>query len=263
MLEENFQENKVETTNVVILANITASVDQSFNAEDTGLVTDLEPGRSRNPDLFDCGGPEPVPYKCPKQNLVMENSLGHQGVEPIGLVEDLGLFIFSTNESTAGSSNSGLLGSGQMNVANKVGETRLKPKLERNRKKRSAAITVVKDGRQKSIKKEFISETIRNVESVLGGQEIKDGSVSGAAESVTCTEGSSTSSQRLHSWTILRRLAGMSNLPWICIGDFNEILWDFEKLGGIRKNWRQICDFREVLEDCSLEDMGFIGPKFT
>ncbi|KAK3212709.1 hypothetical protein Dsin_017415 [Dipteronia sinensis] len=69
--------------------------------------------------------------------------------------------------------------------------------------------------------------------------------------------------QRCHSWTMLRRLAGMSKLPWICMGDFNEILWDSEKLGGITKNWKQVSDFRETLEDCGLEDMGFMGPNFT
>ncbi|KAK2661255.1 hypothetical protein Ddye_007788 [Dipteronia dyeriana] len=66
-----------------------------------------------------------------------------------------------------------------------------------------------------------------------------------------------------HSWTLLRRIAGMSNLPWICIGDFNEILWDNEKMGGCPKSWRKLAEFREALENCSLEDMGFAGPNFT
>ncbi|KAK3230768.1 hypothetical protein Dsin_002649 [Dipteronia sinensis] len=70
-------------------------------------------------------------------------------------------------------------------------------------------------------------------------------------------------SQRKHSWTSLRRLASMSTLPWVCMGDFNEILCDKEKMGGIRKNWKDMLDFREVLEDCNLEDMGYIGPCFT
>ncbi|KAI9165259.1 hypothetical protein LWI28_010567 [Acer negundo] len=31
--------------------------------------------------------------------------------------------------------------------------------------------------------------------------------------------------QHCHSWTLLRRLASMSKLPWICLGDFNEKGW--------------------------------------
>ncbi|KAK2662525.1 hypothetical protein Ddye_001099 [Dipteronia dyeriana] len=69
--------------------------------------------------------------------------------------------------------------------------------------------------------------------------------------------------QRTHSWTILRRLAGMVSLPWIFLGDFNEILDSVEKLGGIPKSWNLLSDFRETLDDCGLEDLGYIGPKFT
>ncbi|KAK3200122.1 hypothetical protein Dsin_023537 [Dipteronia sinensis] len=70
-------------------------------------------------------------------------------------------------------------------------------------------------------------------------------------------------SQRHHSWTLLRRLAGMSCLPWVCMGDFNEVLCDDEKLGGSSKRWREMSDFREALADANLEDMGFMGAKFT
>ena len=39
------------------------------------------------------------------------------------------------------------------------------------------------------------------------------------------------SSQRIHGWTLLRRLASMASLPWIVGGDFNEILTISEKVG--------------------------------
>ena len=38
-------------------------------------------------------------------------------------------------------------------------------------------------------------------------------------------------SQKQHTWTLLRRLAGLFTLPWLCFGDFNEILDLKEKLG--------------------------------
>ena len=34
------------------------------------------------------------------------------------------------------------------------------------------------------------------------------------------------------SWLVLRHLASQYNLPWVCIGDFNEISKAKEKLGG-------------------------------
>ncbi|KAI9159829.1 hypothetical protein LWI28_002303 [Acer negundo] len=48
------------------------------------------------------------------------------------------------------------------------------------------------------------------------------------------------SSQRVHSWTLIRRLAGMSPLPWICLGDFNEVMCDAEKQGGGIKDWKRM-----------------------
>jgi hypothetical protein len=69
--------------------------------------------------------------------------------------------------------------------------------------------------------------------------------------------------QRIHSWTLVRRLAGMSTLPWVCMGDFNEIQFDREKLGGVRKSWQSLLNFWEAVMDSGLEDMAFRGPNFT
>ncbi|KAL5749548.1 hypothetical protein ACOSP7_024151 [Xanthoceras sorbifolium] len=52
------------------------------------------------------------------------------------------------------------------------------------------------------------------------------------------------------SWVLLRRLAGLDNLPWLIGGDFNEILRGAEKE-------------REAVDSCNLLDMGFSGNKFT
>ncbi|KAK3225835.1 hypothetical protein Dsin_005697 [Dipteronia sinensis] len=69
--------------------------------------------------------------------------------------------------------------------------------------------------------------------------------------------------QRHQSWILLRRLTGISRLPWLCMGDFNEVLEDVGKLGGSARNWWAMTDFREALNDCNLEDMGYVGPRFT
>ena len=51
--------------------------------------------------------------------------------------------------------------------------------------------------------------------------------------------------------------------PWLCMGDFNEVLLSHEKIGG--RPWSQACmdKFREALEYCQLEDLGFEGYMFT
>lgn len=58
-------------------------------------------------------------------------------------------------------------------------------------------------------------------------------------------------------------LAGQTNLPWLCIGDFNEILYHSEKVGGnVRADW-QMENFREAVDVCGLRDVPFSGYEFT
>lgn len=54
----------------------------------------------------------------------------------------------------------------------------------------------------------------------------------------------------------------MSNLSWLIVEDFNEILLPDEKAGKERNNW-QIDNFHDALSNTRLFDMGFEGPKFT
>lgn len=52
-------------------------------------------------------------------------------------------------------------------------------------------------------------------------------------------------------------------MPWVCIGDFNEILYPWEKWGGRGRSNQQMKDFHQALDDCKLYDLGYRGPKFT
>lgn len=45
--------------------------------------------------------------------------------------------------------------------------------------------------------------------------------------------------------------------------DFNEILDQNEKVGGLLRNTTQMENFRRVLHECDLGDMGYSGSKFT
>ncbi|KAL9681535.1 hypothetical protein QQ045_013320 [Rhodiola kirilowii] len=70
-------------------------------------------------------------------------------------------------------------------------------------------------------------------------------------------------SNRRDSWDLLRRLSLQSDLPWVVMGDFNEVLglkevWSRNR----RPNW-QMTNFRRALEDCHLADPGYIGRPFT
>ncbi|KAL5756462.1 hypothetical protein ACOSQ2_021208 [Xanthoceras sorbifolium] len=68
---------------------------------------------------------------------------------------------------------------------------------------------------------------------------------------------------REQSWILLRRLAGMDNLPWIIGGDFNEIMWGNEKMGGLFRNGAAMDNFREAINCSGLMDLGFVGNKYT
>ncbi|XP_074306435.1 uncharacterized protein LOC141641679 [Silene latifolia] len=70
-------------------------------------------------------------------------------------------------------------------------------------------------------------------------------------------------SDRHLSWELLRMIgAGNGDSPWLCIGDFNEILYGTEMRGGVRPQW-QMNNFRDAVDDCRLRDVGFEGYEFT
>ncbi|KAK3205321.1 hypothetical protein Dsin_019367 [Dipteronia sinensis] len=48
----------------------------------------------------------------------------------------------------------------------------------------------------------------------------------------------------------------------LCLGDFNEILCDYEKHGHLPRSRQLMEDFRRVLDSCGLEDMGYHGAQF-
>jgi hypothetical protein len=65
------------------------------------------------------------------------------------------------------------------------------------------------------------------------------------------------------TWDRIRELHSQHNLPWVLIGDFNEILFSHEKEGGNPRPLNFMQNFRDVLTDCNLHDIGFLGDQFT
>jgi len=69
--------------------------------------------------------------------------------------------------------------------------------------------------------------------------------------------------RRKESWHLLRFLRGQSDSPWLCLGDFNEVLVAEEHFGVRgREDWQMVA-FSDAIADCRLSDLGFRGLPFT
>ncbi|CAN6568827.1 unnamed protein product [Malus baccata var. baccata] len=53
------------------------------------------------------------------------------------------------------------------------------------------------------------------------------------------------------------------NIPWICGGDFNEVLWDHERFRGAEVRYNRPRYLEEFMSKVEVMDLGFNGPKFT
>lgn len=62
---------------------------------------------------------------------------------------------------------------------------------------------------------------------------------------------------RHFSWSLLENLGSiheLRHLPWVVGGDFNEILFSSEKVGGLIRNEADMSCFHEALARCELRD---------
>ena len=75
--------------------------------------------------------------------------------------------------------------------------------------------------------------------------------------------GDPKTASRENSWDLLRFLSHRHNLPWLCMGDFNEILFANEKLRWLDRPERQMQGFRDALDYCALKDLGYTGFPYT
>ena len=65
------------------------------------------------------------------------------------------------------------------------------------------------------------------------------------------------------TWSLIRDLYRRFSLPWLCAGDFNEVLWSHEKIGLSPRLEALMMAFRDILDECGFMDLGFVGDKFT
>ena len=69
--------------------------------------------------------------------------------------------------------------------------------------------------------------------------------------------------KRHESWELLKRLANQNDKGWLCVRDFNEILWDHEKSRDRMRREMQMVNLRNVLEETGLTDLGYKRSWFT
>lgn len=62
---------------------------------------------------------------------------------------------------------------------------------------------------------------------------------------------------------LLRKLQALTNLPWLCSGDFIEVWHLEEKNRGIPRNLKEVVEFKEAIRDCELNDLGWNDLSFT
>lgn len=74
---------------------------------------------------------------------------------------------------------------------------------------------------------------------------------------------SPTYSLREKLWLNLSNTFCHFNLPWIIMGDFNDIASPREKFGGNPPNRTKMATFNNFLNKSNLVDLGFSGPLFT
>ncbi|XP_019188318.1 PREDICTED: uncharacterized protein LOC109182624 [Ipomoea nil] len=69
--------------------------------------------------------------------------------------------------------------------------------------------------------------------------------------------------RRQEAWNLLRSLANRSQLPWVVIGDFNDLLFQREKRGGNPHPNGLLRGFGETIDDCGLAQMPMQGYPYT
>lgn len=69
---------------------------------------------------------------------------------------------------------------------------------------------------------------------------------------------------RHHTWERLTRLSLTGrHHPWFLLGDFNEILGNYEKDGGRLRPKNSFCEFRQMMRTCELSDPPSFGNRFS
>ncbi|KAF7124152.1 hypothetical protein RHSIM_Rhsim12G0088700 [Rhododendron simsii] len=62
-------------------------------------------------------------------------------------------------------------------------------------------------------------------------------------------------------WNTIRSIAHSERLPWLCVGDFNQVMTAEDKLGGVAPSQNSLTGFHEMISECGQVDLEFKGPS--
>ncbi|GLT58322.1 hypothetical protein SLA2020_312230 [Shorea laevis] len=64
-------------------------------------------------------------------------------------------------------------------------------------------------------------------------------------------------------WHELSNMADHITLPWIIVGDFNDVIEQGEKFGGNPISQLRVKAYLSCMNDCGMMDMGYVGERYT
>ena len=65
--------------------------------------------------------------------------------------------------------------------------------------------------------------------------------------------------ERQEVWKLICDKGKFIDVPWLCVGDFNDILYNYENEWGKLRPVRKIKGFKQMIENCNLIDLRFQG----
>jgi len=80
---------------------------------------------------------------------------------------------------------------------------------------------------------------------------------------ITCIHALYVYHTRQLFWDELREISYANTFPWLCIGDFNDVLYPWEKFGKKPADRNRMLSFRALINDCSIMELPNKGCKFT
>ncbi|CAJ2654248.1 unnamed protein product [Trifolium pratense] len=80
---------------------------------------------------------------------------------------------------------------------------------------------------------------------------------------LTVVYASPRENERHDTWHLLRQIATYINMPWLMMGDFNEIAYPNEKKGGAPADVTKCQNFNSWINDCNLLEVTTAGTRFT
>lgn len=80
---------------------------------------------------------------------------------------------------------------------------------------------------------------------------------------ISCIYASPNRNYRRILWDNLAVVAEHHNMPWLILGDFNEVLSSEDKEGGNQINQSRVKEYWDCMSTCNLMDLGYRGSRFT